>query len=479
MDEDGPAPVRKSGRKPQPKKFSQDEITNLDIFSSASEVEVDGPELLQELVDSSNDEAFDSDQAAAEADDPEEEEVFSSEGAASDGSDVATPLEDYEDAASYASEDEVRAREDGDIIPGRKSKSYDYVYAKRTKPEAGTHIRGVPEPASSSKGSRSEFLYSLFGRATKDLVHAARSLDQWGDELALPRRPNASGRKGIRHHFSHDDEKRRFEATEGWDWYYEYGGLQRFAETQRSHPLMFEEGMIYVPQPSHPERTVFMGPYGRQSRFEIPAFRSLPLDEPWRNPPPVSGSAEQDSEPLKPRKQRNGWLLNVGTGARSLEWAPNHSGDTQYLAVSTLQLKDKEKIGQLQFSPAFTPQSFPSSIQLWSFSSSEQLLRETLLDSDNPPRLRLVLCTEWGDPKQLTWCPMPRDFRECDYENGRIPIGLLACVWSDGHVRVLDIYLDQTDNTTTFIKCTAAAFTAKPPSTLCTSVAWLSPTELA
>ncbi|KAI4183352.1 MAG: hypothetical protein LQ346_006353, partial [Caloplaca aetnensis] len=345
MDGDGSVTVRKSGRKPQPKKFSQDEITNLDIFSSASEAEVDGLELLQQLADSSNDEEFDSDQAAAEADDPAEEEVFSSEGAASDGSDVATPVEDYEDAASYASEDEVRAREDGDIIPGRQSKAYDYVYAKRTKPEAGTHVRGVPEPASSSKGSRPEFLYSLFGSATKDLVHAARSLDQWGDELALPRRPNASGRKGIRHHFSHDADKRRFEATEGWDWYYEHGGRQRFAETQTSHPLTSEDGMIYVPQPTHPERTVFMGPYGRQSRFEIPTFRSLPLDKPWKIPPPVSGSEEPNPEPPEPRKQKkNGWLLNVGTGARSLEWAPNHSGDTQYLAISTLQPKDKEKI---------------------------------------------------------------------------------------------------------------------------------------
>lgn len=461
MDEDEPVSVRKSGRKPQPKKFSQDEITNLDIFSSASEEEVNSLELLQQLVDSSNDDEFDSDQAAAESDDPEEE-VFSSEGAASDGSDVATPVEDYEDAASYASEDEARAREDGDIIPGRQSKGYDYVYAKRKKPEAGTHIRGVPESASSSKGSRPEFLYSLFGNATKDLVHLARSMDQWGNDLALPRKRNESGRKGIRHHFSHDAEKRRFEATEGWDWYYKYGGRQEFAEVQRTHTLTSEEGMLYVPQPSHTQQTVFMGPYGRQSRFDIPTFQSLCLDEPWRNAPPVNGVEEQIAEPPNPRKQKNGWLLNVGTGARSLEWAPNHSGDTQYLAVSTLQPKDREKIGQLKFSPAFTPQSFPSSIQLWSFSSSEKPFRETLLDSDNPPHLQLVVCTEWGDPRHLTWCPMPRDFQECDYEGGRIPVGLLACIWSDGHVRVLDIHLERTDNTT-FVKYTAAAFTAKPP----------------
>ncbi|KAL8756307.1 MAG: hypothetical protein Q9184_004544 [Pyrenodesmia sp. 2 TL-2023] len=477
MDEAGSVSVRKSGRKPQPKKFSQDEITNLDIFSSASEGEVESFELLQQLADSSNDDEFNSDQAAAEADDPEEE-VFSSEGAASDGSDVATPVEDYEDAASYASEDEVRAREDGDIISGRQSKGYDYVYGKHTKPEAGTHIRGVPESASSSKGSRPEFLYSLFGNATKDLVHLARSMDQWGDDLALPRRPNESGRKGIRHHFSHDADKRLFEATEGWDWYYKYGGRQKLAEVQRSHSLTSEEGMLYVPQPSHTQQTVFMGPYGRQSPFVVRTFQSMCLDEAWKATPPVSGVEEHIAEPPRPRKQKIGWLLNVGTGARSLEWAPNHSGDTQYLAISTLQPKDHEKIGQLKFSPAFTPQSFPSSIQIWSFSSSEKPPRETLLDSDNPPRLQLVICTEWGDPRHLTWCPMPRDFRECDYEGGQIPIGLLASVWSDGHVRVLDIHLEQTENTT-FVKYTAAAFTAKPPSTLCTSVTWLSPTELA
>lgn len=479
MDADESVPVRKSGRQPKPKKFSNDEITDFDIIlSSASEEEV---EALQHLAESSNDEEFDSDQAAEEADNPDED-VLSSADAASDGSGIATPVEDFDDAASYASVDLTRAREDGDLLTTHRTKDYDYVYSKRKKLEAGTHSRGIADPVRSyAKGAKGEFLYSLYGNATQDLVHAARSRDQWSEDVALPTRPDVRGTRGMRHLFSHNAEKRQWEATEGWDWYHNHGGQQRFAEVQRSHTLISEEGIRYVPQPSHAQRTVFMGPYGRQTRFDLSTFQSMFLDEPWEHAPPLDGSEEQNAEPRKPQKQKDGWLLNVGTGVRCLEWAPNHSGDAQYLAVSTLQPKDIEKIGQLKFSPAFNAQSFPSSIQIWSFPSSERSFRETSIDPHHPPRLRMVICTEWGDPKHLRWCPMPREFRENDHQEGNSPIGLLAGVWSDGHVRVLDIHLEHADTTqeTTYIKCTTAAFTAKPPSTLCTSVTWLSPTELA
>lgn len=478
-DSDGPLPVRKSGRQRQPnKKYSGDEIIDLHILDSASEEEA---EIWQRLAESSNDEDFDAIQAAEGVNDPEEDDI-SSATAASDGSGIVTPHEDSDDTVSSASINATPAREEGAFATSHRASDYHYTYRKRKKLDAGTHSRGIADPIGSyAKGAKRDYLYSLFGDAIQDVVHASKSRDQWSEDVTLPRRPNRNGNRGMRHLFSHDDEKRRMEATDGWDWYYVHGGRQQFGRVQKCQPLSSQEGINYVPQPSHAHRTIFMGPYGRQSRFHLPMFQSMPLDEAWKHARQHNSGEEHDAEPSVAHKLKDGWLLNVGTGVRCSEWAPNHAGDRQYLALSTLQPKDEGKIGHLQFSPAFTAQSSPSSIQIWSFSSTEAPHSETLLRPDLPPCLQMVICTDWGDPKQLRWCHIPRAFRNCDQEGGKIPLGLLACVWSDGHVRVLDIHLEHADEEreTTYIKYTTAAFTAKPPSTLCTCVTWLSPTELA
>ncbi|KAL9602368.1 MAG: hypothetical protein Q9219_001934 [cf. Caloplaca sp. 3 TL-2023] len=472
-----PVSVRKSGRQRQPNRKYFNEVTTLDILSSASEEETQTWRRLSPSDD--DDDEFDATQVAEELNNAEED-VVSSVDAASEGSGIATPQEDLDDAASYASADVPQPREDGPLPPRRTMDSAG-LYKRRKRPKDGTHSRGVAETvAPQAKGSKADYLYSLVGNAPQDLLHMARSRDQWCEDVAVPSNPNSDGSKGMRHFFSHTKEKRQMEATEGWDWYYVHGGQQHFEEVQRSHPLSATEAVAYIPQPAQKERTVFMGPYGMQSRFDLPTFQSIALDQAWKQSLRTGDSAE--AEPEKPRDQdrRNGWMFNVGTGVRCLEWAPNQSGDTQYLAISTLQPKNTEQIGRLKFSPAFTPQSFPSSIQLWSFSSATVSNRESLLDSDLPPRLRMVICTDWGDAKHLRWCPMPRTFRYSDYDNKKTPIGLLAGVWSDGHVRVLDIHLPPNPGQgISYVKCTTAAFSAKPPSTLCTCVTWLSPTDLA
>ncbi|KAL8700107.1 MAG: hypothetical protein Q9201_005636, partial [Fulgogasparrea decipioides] len=431
-------PVRKSGRARQPnKKYSVDAFAGLDILDSVSDEEA---EAWEQLENNDNDEEFDEAKSVEEVNDPEEDEISSAE-AVSDGSGIATPLEDSGDAAVV---DESRTEDHGNSLTGRKT-NYNYHYRQRRNQEAGTHIRGIADPVGAkAKGSKADHLYSLFGNATADLLHMARSRDQWADTATLPRRPNESGSRGMRHFFSHTEEKRRMESTVGWDWYYIHGGRQHMARLQQSQSLSPQEGIEYIPHPSHPRRTIFMGPYGRQSRFDLPFLQTMPIGEAWKNAP--APNLTEEVGPGRPRSQkgRDGWVLNVGTGVRCLDWAPNHLGDTQYLALSTLQPKSNESFGQSKFSPAFTAQSFPSSVQIWSFSSCEAPDRKSLLDPDHPPRLRLVICTDWGDAKHLKWCPMPRDFPE-EGQEGKIPIGLLAAVWSDGHVRVLDIHLDNTD----------------------------------
>ncbi|KAL8686222.1 MAG: hypothetical protein Q9218_007261, partial [Villophora microphyllina] len=424
--------VRKSGRTRQPnKRYSADTFAGLDILSSASEEEV---EVWKQLEASDNDEDFDEAKAVEEAIEAEEDEI-SSAGAISDGSGIATPAELSDDAI------DADCAEERDLPLANHSKSRLHSSREKRVQDVGTHTRGIADPvAAKARGSKSDYLYSLFGDTTRDLVHMARSRDQWCDAATLPRRPNESGSRGMRHLFSYTEEKRYMEATVGWDWYYQHGGRQYLESIQQSHPLSRSEANKLIPQPSHSHRTLFMGPYGRQTRFDLQFLQSMPLCEAWhRAPHPQIDGTNGPGRP-KSKPAREGWLFNVGTGIRCLDWAPNHSGDTQYLALSTFQPKSNEKFGQSKFSPAFTPQSFPSSIQIWSFSSSEAADRKSLLDPETPPLLRLVIGFDWGDAKHLTWCPMPRIFRE-EERKGKVPVGLLAGVWSDGHVRVIDVQL--------------------------------------
>ena len=449
--------ARKSGRSRVPnKKYFSDtftDLTSLDILSS-SEEEIAPVEQAEEgqiaevleagqVEDSGEDEefAFESD-ALSENDDIDEQS--SSADQASDGSGIATPLEDFEDAASYASADSTRARKDGDTSTSQRVSNSQ----RRKSVITESRIRGIPDPArDTGKGSKAEYYYSLFGQGAEDLEHMKRSRDQWFADVTLPSRPNGSSTKGIHHYFSHTDEKRRMETTVGWDWYRVYGGREKFSEYQKTRFVNFEEGSNFIPQNIGRTQTVFMGPYSKQRRFDIDHLNTLALNEAWRGSSTVDERQEIGSALPKRKKRRDGWMFNVGAGVRCQEWAPNHHGDTQYLAVSTIKPKAKQT-EYLKYSPAFTAQSFPSSIQIWALSSTAAPDRKSLLNPDQPPLLQLVLCFDWGDAKHLRWCPMPRDFRD-ESEHGMISIGLLAGVWSDGHVRVIDVQLDKAKIKTT------------------------------
>ncbi|KAL8697378.1 MAG: hypothetical protein Q9224_002346 [Gallowayella concinna] len=468
-----PGSVRRSGRARQPNtKYANEAFTALEALDPLSEQEV---EAWQQLEQSSDDEEFDQTQIVEEANELEglQEDVISA--AESEGSGIPTPKEDSDEVASDSDADPINPHESGTT---QKDPTVGKISINRRSGQRvdGIHTRGIADPAKySAKGAKSDYLYSLFGSATEDLVHMARSRDQWCHEAMLPRRPDESGTSGMHHSFSYNEEQRKLEATVGWDWYYDHGGQRHLVKVQAAHPLSADEGLNHVPRSSHAPRTIFMGPYGRQSRFDLPSLRTMALREAWIQASHQANADNHQPERAKRHKGRDGWMLNVGTGVRCVEWAPNHVEDTQYLAISTLQPKSN-KVFNPKSSPAFTTQSFPSSIQIWSFSSTETPGRKSLLNPDSRPYLRLVVCTDWGDAKHLRWCPMPRNFRK---ESG-IPIGLLACVWSDGYVRVLDISLKHsTAQDTNFVKFTTAAFTAKPSSTLCTCVTWLSPTELA
>ena len=415
-------PVRKSGRQRVPnKKYTVDAFEGLDILSSDSEVDL---EVLQQLEESKNDDDFPEDYG----DGNEDEESLAED--VSDGSAILTPEEGHEDAHSYASSDP----EDIDLrgTKGYKRKPRDC----NSNQDADVHSRGMPE--NPMRADREQSRFTMFsGPDVEDILHVVRSRDQWAADPTLPCRKNMS------HQVSQTDEKRQMEATVGWDWYYDQGGRESFAEKQKSRTLASDEGAAYLPKPTHDTYSFLLGPYRKQKVFTLALSKTLDLDEAWDTAP---GPSEQNLEGSRSSKRRRlGWMLNVGTRVRCLDWAPNHYGDTQYLALAVAKASTSGGTATVIEAPAFTPFCLtPSAVQIWAFDASENSMGST-----RPPELQQVLCTEWGDITQLKWCPVPRARRNED-----APIGLLAGIWRDGHARVLDVQLEKGQGVNTmYCKC--------------------------
>jgi transcription factor C subunit 6 len=159
----------------------------------------------------------------------------------------------------------------------------------------------------------------------------------------------------------------------------------------------------------------------------------LHLTKAWRL---ALDSNAGESAPTGPsiELERNGWIINLGAKIQSLAWAPNHDEDTQYLAVALDQPDPKRSVRQSAFDPT---RAYKSSIQIWQFEAREADDLPKGLDPGNQPVLAKIICTEWGMCKEIKWCPVPKSSdNEAD---GKSHLGLMATVWSDGYVRVLDI----------------------------------------
>lgn len=443
-----PTPARKSGRQRVPnRKYSNDgfEVLNA-VLSSDSEAE----EILQRQLLQDDSDDFPVGQLADEQDEDDEdshaEEV-------SEGSEILTPVEEYENVHSYASSD--RGLPDDPQTGRHKRKD-------RVSLNTNSRSRGMPENPLRKDLARN--LASMFtGEGIEDISHFVKSRDQWAADQTLP------GRSQLRYGFSHTAEKRQMEATVGWEWYYDHGGRELFEQRQNVQLFTPNEAVKYAGSTAS-ERIFVMGPYGRQNKYSLAPLQSVDLDQAWE---------ASESSPVAPKRQRRGWMLNVGTRVKCLDWAPNHDRSMQYLALATVNLAKSKHL--LKDPPAFTPSASPSAIQVWAV--------PTFIDGVSvvKPCVRAVLCTDWGEIKQMKWCPVPRTKRDPATSGGslmsRTFVGLLAAVFSDGCVRVLDVQLENQEEPSTLLmarKYTSAAFEACPlAGNLSTCLTWLSATDLA
>ncbi|KAG9549631.1 hypothetical protein KCU79_g14281, partial [Aureobasidium melanogenum] len=454
------APSRKSGRRRQPsKKYTVDAFEGLDIG--------DGIPLPVETPDDDQDDDFHVDTNASP--EPPDDDISADGAAEEDEEEYQSPHDLVSDEESIIGGSEADAPT---VTRGFKKVKFDEIAKMKGDPRYNP--RGLLEPA--ARGSKELQRLFFFGPAKDDQMPALKSHYRWGAELTIPsHEANAGGFGGFTTSYYHGDAAIKAESEDGWNWYEKEGGRETFKSRQPSTFLSSREARVYISPAASQTCQVLMGPYKRQSLFELKLHASLDLNDPWI---PQASSINTPAPAQDAKSQRNGWMLNLGEKIQHLEWAPNLSGSRQFLAVTTSPLigsDSEEQNFSAPYAPAFAPRPpSKSSIQIWEFCATSQ----GRIDATCAPILRKVICSEWGDVKTFRWCPMPRHSL-AEQASERLNLGLLAGIWADGALRVLDVFVPAKDvGETEYELVSSAAFIAQPPNTICTCLTWLSSTSV-
>jgi transcription factor C subunit 6 len=337
---------------------------------------------------------------------------------------------------------------------------------------ATTRQRAVGEWREGGQESR---LKNLFGPTSEDLRPVFDIKKTWLSQMTFPSRS-----------FKHlapspyiTEEARTRDVRSLRQWYANVGRAA-FAQGQKTVHKDEDQAQAYLVNPGPESLDLLMGNLKKQRIWSLKKGRYM-------------GAAV----PFGSDSKRKGWIFHLGSRIQDAQWAPNERGSTQYLAVIVEQddttAKKHKSFGNPK-APAFTATSpFPASIQIWVFESTPS----GNLTMKKEPCLALVICTDWGAPKAIQWWPIgAEDSLEPD-QDGVVRVGLLASIWSDGKVRILDVSLKQStadSSRTQYVHCTETALELafwEPPSTnkarkpveklstLPTCLCWLSPTTLA
>lgn len=465
-------PARRSARQSGARtKYISDPFALAGVLSDDSDSEKPqkdkGKQKAEDVQDiSESDEEF----AASQAGEDEEVDQSASE-------DAGTASEDAEDERPPSS---MEIDEPDEVDPDTKGKpkrsgrrpprqSLDW---KVMGDEAHSHSRGIFNPQAHT--SKNLYLQVNFGTDERDLLAMTYTRDRWcqGIDSTFPTRGslNEAGSfpdYGYGPTFGADPEDMKRERTHGWDWYYDSDIGERFRKRQRLEKIDEDEvRRVYIPK-SKGKHTVLFGPADNQKVAELEQNESFNFGEAWGERKyqgkganaPGGSKAEQGS--TEKRKTREGWIINFGNKIQAMGWAPNQPGLTQYLAVvAPITEGQKESYSaplEGKVAPAFRPSApYPCALQLWTFKAKKEDSLTKTLDMGTKPRLRLILCTDWGDLRRLAWCPMARDKRDEDDEDILRNLGLLAGVWSDGVVRVIDVKISRSGDATEFCKETLA-----------------------
>lgn len=344
--------------------------------------------------------------------------------------------------------------------------------SSKTTGVAPTRQRAVGEWREGGQESR---LRNLFGPTTEDLRPVFEAKNRWLSQHTLPSRK--SGHLASSPFVIEGSQAKDKESVREW---YTTLGQAAFARGQVTEQRTEEEAQAYLVNPGPESLDLLMGSLKNQRIFSL-----------------KKGEYMSAGTPFEPNVKRKGWVFHFGSRIQDAQWAPNEQRSTQYLAVTVEQVdtigKKHKHLGNPN-APAFTATNkFPASIQIWAFDS----IANGDLDHRKKPHLALVICTDWGAPKSLKWWPIGIEDSPQHEKTGVVQLGLLATIWSDGKVRILDVSLEATaaeSQQTQYIHYTEAALELAfhdPPttdkagnvvnklSTLPTCLCWLSPTTFA
>ncbi|KAF2097231.1 hypothetical protein NA57DRAFT_77486 [Rhizodiscina lignyota] len=486
------ASPRRSGRQRTANPKYIGTVSSISFVSDESDADEDVVARIQEK--ENEDDNFEIGEEQEEEDDEavsgEEEDIVGSadedEESADEDEESIVGLDESEDDTSVGSDSDTAqhlkrstisklglSAENSNLLP-----SFDHRI-KAPQVGARQYRRGIRDL--SGKTERSKRFRHTWGTADEDLIPHIKGRDKWRHTVTLPSREVRGEFGGMAESFYHTPEMRNREMTEGWKWYDEDGGREKFTTEQRTRSISITDASAYLPQLSNDPQSFIMGPNNQQHLFSLDIACTMNISDAWDAASPTP-STPRDKKARK-SGSRKGWILNAGAKIQCLEWVTNQHGPHQYLSVSVLyQIPHSRKDPsaerfQSDTAPAFAAaEPYPASMQIWRIQASDQRGSEDMMDMNCPPELDTVLCFDWGDVRQFKWCPAPR-------ENVHPPdqrhLGLLASVWFDGCVRVLDVKLPPGGTEPRCFHISNSAFTSTIPDTIPTCLCWLSTMSIA
>lgn len=436
---------------------------NIDVFEGYDlEDNISGRSPIRHSRDSDSAEEFNVETEAADGAEDDEEGDDSDAYDEDEGEDGDSDAgeRDLDDAMSIAGD----AAPSVEIKPKPANGCYPRPKRPYVLPEDRLYSRGLPENITRKSGKYEKRLF-LFGSSVKEFEAIEKTCYKWDgqDSLPLRRKPQDHVSENYEDSFWQGDEARQHEFETSWKWYFEHGGKEPLQKRQKFTKMSTEEGRARVNTSTVPERSFLAGPIKTLKLYKLPVGEFVSLKQIWEQPPKTD-----EAKPPKYRPEdKAGFILNLGANVKCVEWAPNQPGSSQYLAASTWPERRVPK----RTAPAYDPQKpHPSQVQIWEFAATDM----GALDQGVAPVLKHVLCTEWGDIRALKWCPAAYN----PSSKTKRSIGLLAGIWGDGGLRVIDL-MDQPQGLTKYTRIEKAAFEAHPPGTIFTRVTWMSGSRIA
>jgi transcription factor C subunit 6 len=344
------------------------------------------------------------------------------------------------------------------------------VKVRNVDAENKLRTRGIPD--FDKIGGHEPRLKNLFGPDGQHLRPVLSSRDYWSAQETFPIRKSESGEPGganfgsLRRSFFEKEGAREKENEALRQWYM-HTGKATFEAAQSTEELSKDEAKQYMLNAGLESLNVLTGP------LNAPKVDTL-----------TRGSYMHIAQSFPDKTNRRGWLFNLGSRIQDAQWVTKEDSRVQYLAVAVEQRpmgEHQPKPMEVPKAPAFSATDpYMASIQIWAFEATE----EGEMDSSIEPRLELVVCANWGAPKQLRWCPVAATSTEANSNTEKeTHIGMLAVSWSDGRVRILDLYASKRQagegQTTTYLYFSQAAFEVSFPQTVPSCLHWLSGTTLA